>query len=282
LLRRLERAEAGIEELRRRAAEGEKPEPRASNAASSDGIKNIELRLSDLTASFDGLRRTFAREGELAARLEQAEGALAEIKTLRPGREARLKADLEALAPKDEVDALRVNVSGALGSLEEIKLSFAQYSEEFARVERGCSKALGEMRGFVKNAEQKPLAEKFDEYLKESVARVSDRLAEVETAMHSGLSEMSGRLLAAEILYKKMFADAEERLRKSVEPELKSIDGQLRWLRENMIRLSDEYTVVAERKMRALEGKYSAFEAIARRMDAIDAALKTGGKIGLP
>ena len=163
-----------------------------------------------------------------------------------------------------------------------MKSRLSLYSEEFSGVERGCRKALGEMQGYVKSAEQKPMAEKFDEYLKESVARLSDRLAEAETAMHAGLAELSGRLTANEILYKKIFTEAEERLRKSVEPELKSVDGQLKWLRENMIRLSDDYTVVAERKMRALEGKYAAFEAIARRMDAIDAALKMGGKIGLP
>lgn len=283
LLRRLERAETVIEDLRRRAAAAEEEGgARAARAASKDEVKNIELRVSDLASAHDGLGRAFAREAELAARLERAEGALAEFRTLLPGQQAQLKTRLDALAPRDEVDALRVNVSGAVSALDEMRKRFAQFAEEFSGVERECRKALGEMRGCVKSAQEKPLAEKFDEYLKESVARVSDKLAEVETAMHAGLAELSGRLTAGEILYKKIFTEAEERLRKSVEPELKSIDGQLKWLRENMIRLSDDYTVVAERKMRALEGKYSAFEAIARRMDAIDAALKMGGKIGLP
>ncbi|MDP2864693.1 MAG: hypothetical protein Q8O90_00430 [Elusimicrobiota bacterium] len=283
LLRRLERAESVIEDLRRQAAAAEEEgRERAAKAASKDEVKNIDLRMSDLAAAYDGLGRAFAREGELAARLELAEGALAEFETQLPGQQAQLKTKLDVLAPKEEVDALRVSVSGAASALDGMKKRFTQYAEEFSGVERECRKALGEMQGYVKSAQEKPLTEKFDEYLKESVARLSDKLAEVETAMHSGLAEMSGKLLAGEVLYKKIFTEAEERLRKSVEPELKSMDGQLKRLRENMIRLSDDYTVVAERKMRALEGKYSAFEAIARRMDAIDAALKMGGKIGLP
>lgn len=282
LLRRLERAESVIEDLRRQAAAAEEEaKERAAKAASKDELKNIDLRMSDLAAAYDGLGRAFAREAELAARLELAEGALAEFKTQLPGQQLQLKTKLDVLAPKEEVDALRVNVSGAAAALEGLKQRFAQYAEEFSGVERECRKALGEMQGYVKSAQEKPLTEKFDDYLKESVARLSDKLAEVETAMHAGLAELSGKLLAGEVLYKKIFTEAEERLRKGVEPELKSMDGQLKWLRENMIRLSDDYTVVAERKMRALEGKYSAFEAIARRMDAIDASLKMGGKIGL-
>ena len=283
LLRRLERAESVIEDLRRQAAAAEEEaKERAAKAASKDEVKNIDLRMSDLAAAYDGLGRAFAREGELAARLELAENALAEFKTQLPGQQLQLKTKMDVLAPKEEVDALRVSVSGAAADLAGMKKLFTQYAEEFSGVERECRKALGEMQGYVKSAQEKPLEAKFDDFLKESVARLSDKLAGVETAMHAGLAEMSGKLLAGEVLYKKIFTEAEERLRKSVEPELKSIDGQLKWLRENMIRLSDDYTVVAERKMRALEAKYSAFEAIARRMDAIDAALKMGGKIGLP
>lgn len=282
LLRRLERAESVIEDLRRQAAAAEEEgRERAGKSASKEDLKNIDLRMSDLAAAYDGLGRAFAREAELAARLELAEAAVAEFKTQLPGQQLQLKTKLDVLAPKEEVDALRVSVSGAAAALEEMKKNFARYAEEFSGVERECRKALGEMQGYVKSEQEKPLAAKFDDYLKESVARLSDKLAEVETAMHAGLAEMSGKLLAGEVLYKKIFTEAEERLRKSVEPELKSMDGQLKWLRENLIRLSDDYTVVAERKMRALEGKYSAFEAIARRMDAIDAALKMGGKIGL-
>lgn len=280
---RLVRAEGVIEELRRRVAAGEDEfRAGAARAVAKDEIKNIDIRLGDLAASYDGLKRSFAREGELVARLERAESSLAEIKTLLPGQQARVKAELEALAPREELDALRVHLSGALESLKEMKGALALYAEQFSAVESECRRALGEMRGYVKSAEQKPLTEKFDEYLKEAVAKLSDRLAEVQTEMHAGLAEFSGRMTSGEILYKKMFTEGEERLRNSVGPELKSVDGQLKWLRENLIRLSDDYTVVAERKMRALEGKYSAFEAIARRMDAIDAALKKGGRIGLP
>ena len=280
---RLVRAEAVMAELRFRIeAVEDAAAGRAAKAASKDEIKNIELRISDLAASFDGLKRTFAREGELAARLERAESSLTEFATAQQGREAQLRQNLAELAPREELDTLRVNVSASAAALDDMKKRFAQYAAEFSGVEHECRKALGEVRGYVKSAEQKPLEAKFDEYLKESVAKLSVKLAELETTMHAGMAEVAGRLTAGEILYKKVFTEAEERLRKSVEPELKSVDGQLKWLRENLIRLSDDYTVVAERKMRALEGKYSAFEAISRRMDAIDAALKKGGRIGLP
>lgn len=280
---RLVRVEAVIEEMRLQAAAAEEnAAARSGKAASREETKILDLRISDLAASFDGLKRTFAREGELAARLEQAEAGLAEFKVQAEGQQAQTKLALDGLAGKDELDALRVKVAAAAASMEEMKRRFAQYAEEFSGVERECRKALGEMQGCVKSAEQKPLAEKFDEYMKETVSRLAVKLAELETAMHAGLAEMSGKLMSGEILYKKVFTEAEGRLIKSVEPELKSVDGQLKWLRENLIRLSDDYTVVAERKMRALEGKYAAFEAISRRMDAIDAAFKMGGKIGLP
>lgn len=283
LLLRLERAENVIEQMRREAAaDAENVQMRVANAATRDEVKNIGLRISDLTASFDGLTRTFAREGELAARLERTEGALAEIKTLLPGQQAQLKKNVEEFVPREEMDAMRANVLGAQASVEEIKRAFARYSEEFSGVERECRKTLGEAKGYAKSAEQNPLAAQFDEYLKESVSRLGMKLAEVETSLHAGLADLSGRLMASEVLYKKIFTEAEERLKKGLEPQLNNMEGQLKWLRENLIRLSDDYTVVAERKMRALEGKYSAFEAIARRMDAIDAALKMGGRVGLP
>lgn len=280
---RLVRMESLMAELRLQIATcDENSKARAADAAPVGEIRNLDIRLSDLAAAYDGLKRTFAREAELAARLDRSERALAELKTQLAGQQAQVRSRLDELAPGEEVDALRVNLSEALGSLEEMKRALALRTEEFSGVESECRRALGEMRGLVKSAEQKPMSEKFDEYLKESVARLAVRLAEVETAMHAGLAELSGKVMSGEILYQKVFSEAEERLIKSVEPELKSVDGQLKWLRENLIRLSDDYSVVAARKMRALEGKYSAFEAIARRMDAIDAALKKSGRIGLP
>ena len=96
LLRRLERAESVIEDLRRQAAAAEEEaKERAAKAASKDEVKNIDLRMSDLAAAYDGLGRAFAREGELAARLELAENALAEFKTQLPGQQLQLKTKME-------------------------------------------------------------------------------------------------------------------------------------------------------------------------------------------
>lgn len=280
---RLERAEAWIEALYRMYNESaESAQLRVEKAASKDDLKNTERKIFDLSSSVDGLKRTFAREGELAARLEAAESSLAGLKTSLEGQQGRAKAGLEALATKDELDALRVSASGNAAALDEMKKRFAQFSEEFSGVERECRKALGEAQGYARAAAQHPVAAQFEEYLKESVSRLGAKVGEVETALHAGLAEISGRMTASEVLYKKMFAAAEENLKKSVEPQLKDLEGQLRWLRENLVRLSDDYAVVTERKIRALEAKTSAFEAMARRMDAIDAAMKKGGRIGLP
>lgn len=280
---RLERAEEWIAALHKQltdAAAGERE--RAAKAVSKDELKLAELKISDVAASVDGLQRTFAREGELAARLEGVEGGLAELRTLLAGQQSRLKKEFDAMAPKDELGALRVSIFGALNAMEEMKKTFSQYAEEFSGVERECRKALGEAQGYAKAAAQGPAAPQFNEYLKDAVARLSAKLGEVETALHAGMAEVGGKMTANEVLYKKMFAAAEENLVKSVEPRLKDLDGQLRWLRENLLRVSDDFTVVTERKIRALEAKASAFDSIARRMDAIDAALKKGGRIGLP
>lgn len=189
---------------------------------------------------------------------------------------------MDAAARKDSVEALRVNMVSALAALEEMRLNFAQYGEELAASRSECRKALGEAQGLAKAAAQSQVSGQLDGFVREAVGKMSARLAELETAMHAGLSELAARFNSNEVLYGKMFSSAEERLGKGLEPQLKNIDGQLRWLRDSLLKLSDDYTVVAERKIRALEGKYSAFEAMARRMDSIDAALKKGGKIGLP
>jgi len=280
---RLGRAEAVLAELRAQVAAGaEALRAEAAKAATRDELKDMELRVGDLSVSFDGLKRTFSSEGELAGRLEQAEGAVGALKTALEGQQRRLKGELEALAPRALTDEMRVNLAGAVAALDEMKLNFAQYSEELAAVAAECRKALGEAQGLAKAAAQGGVAGRFDEHLKDLVAKLSARLSGVETAMHAGVAELAARMSSNEVLYNKMFSAAEERLAKGLEPRLKDMDGQLRWLRESVIRLSDDYAVVTERRMRALEAKYSAFETIARRMDAIDAALKKAGRIGLP
>lgn len=131
-----------------------------------------------------------------------------------------------------------------------------------------------------KYAEQKVVSDGLSEYLRDLVARMNARVTEAENTMHVSLSDLSARLTGNEAVYGRMFSDAESRLKKTVGGEITALDAQTKRLRESVVWLADEYKIVMERKIRALEGRYSAFEAIARRMDTIDAALKKGGKIG--
>lgn len=274
---RVDRAEALIVDLQRRAAEAEEALG-ARPAAAAQEPQGHDPRISELASSLDALKLRASREGELAARLEVAESSLAGLKSAFDGQRSRLEAELDGLAQKDAVEAMRVNLSASLTALDEMKLNFAQYADELSASRSECRKALGEAQGLARAAAQNQAAGQMDGFVRDSVTRLGAKLAELETAMHAGLSELSVRFNANEVLYNKMFASAEERLKKGIEPQLKSIDGQLRWLRENLLRLSDDYTVVAERKMKALESKYAAFEAISRRMDSIDAALRMGRK----
>ncbi|MBU2574142.1 MAG: hypothetical protein KKH28_08720 [Elusimicrobia bacterium] len=276
LLRRLERAESVIEELRGELAAAEdRAGTRAGAAASKDELKNLDLRMTDLSSAFGGLKRTLASEEELAASLaERSESSLTELKTAFYTQQSQVKKSLEALTPRRDIEALRVSVSGALFEFEELKRQAAEYSEEFSRIEHECRKALGEMQGYARSAKEQPLTGRFDEHLKNSVSRLNAKLAEVETSMHAALAELSGRLNADRVLYAKIFTEAEDRIKKSVEPEMQAEKGQLKWLHDNVIWLMDEYKVVTERKIRALEGKCSVFEAISRRMDAISEELE--------
>lgn len=277
---RMDRAEALIVDLQGRLAGAPAAEISAV-PAEPPAVPPAAGQLAGLEAAVDGLKRAVSREEELAARLERAEADLAGLRSAVEGQRSHVETELDLTARRDSVEALRVNVAAALSSAEEMKLLFAQYSEEISAARSECRKALGEAQGFAKAAAVGGAQGKLDAFVKDTLARLGARMAELETAMHAGLSELSARFSANEVVYGKMFSAAEERLGKAFEPKLKDIEGQLRWLRESVIRLSDDYTVVAERKMKALEAKYSAFEAISRRMDAIDAALKMGGRIGL-
>lgn len=280
---RLGRLERVVEEVRSGAAARDGAvELWLSKSVSREDFKDLSLQVSDLAYILDTLKSSFSREKELDARLLAAENSVKEMKTSVNGARAERKLEMGTMAHKDELDALNVRVSSSQASLDDVKLSLSQYAGELTAVERECGRMLGEAQGMLKAAAQDSGPRQFDEHLREVVSRLNAKLAEVETAMHAGLTELSGRLNAGEVLYRKIFADAEERLAKSIEPKLGNIEGQLRWLRENLLRLSDDYAVVTERKVRALEAKYSAFEAISRRMDAIDAALKKGGRLGLP
>lgn len=214
-----------------------------AGAVNKAEVGGLAQRIAGLEAAVAELRRSVAGEGELAARLERSVAEFAEVKK-------------------------------ALAELEEVKRGGAQNAEEFFRIERECRKALGEMRGYVGSAAEKPLAGRFDEHLKEAVSRLNVKLAEAETALHAGLSRLNSRLDAERALSEKIFAEAGERLGKSVEPGLKAAAEETKWLREKVLWLTDEYKIVMERKIRALEGKYAAFEAISGRMDTITEALE--------
>jgi hypothetical protein len=118
------------------------------------------------------------------------------------------------------------------------------------------------------------ISERFDEFLKDSVSRLSSKLAEVETAMHAGMGDISSRMMTNEVLYRKMFTEAEDRLRKGIEPEIKAIDCSFKTLRDKVVWLTDEYDIVMKRKIRALEGRYAAYDAIITRMDTLTEQLK--------
>ena len=240
LLARLERAESGIEALRAElGAAGERGESPVTRAE----IGCLDQRTAGLEAAVASLQRSVVGEEELAAKLERY---------------------------GEELFAVRA----ALPLIEEVKRAGAQYAEEFSRIERECRKALGEMQGYVSSAAEKPLAGRFDDHLKEAVSRLNVKLSEAETALHAGLARLDSRLDAERALSEKIFAEAGDRLIKSVEPGMKAAAEETKGLRDKVLWLTDEYKIVMERKIRALEGKYSAFDAISGRMDTITEALE--------
>lgn len=272
---RLEHCETALSDLGERLAGAERKAADAAPAkAFQEDLKTVELRVTDLGTAFAGLKRAISGESELAARLTQYEAALSDVKRGMQALQEAEKRELGSMASRDAVEAMSVKLSGAMSALEEMKKGFASRSEEFSSIGAECRKALGEMRGYVKNAEQKPLSERFDEYLRDAVSQLSARVTAMETDMHAGHAELAGRLSANEVLYEKIFLEAEQRVKQGVAAEIKGLQDDSRWLRENVVKMTDLYTVVMERKMRLLEGKYAAFEAISRRMDDIDEALK--------
>ncbi len=221
------------------------------------------------------------------------------------GRTARLEASLNEL--KAELAALRQAAARppsppppppppppirALDPMLDLKRELAAASEGvkhsasaeagFAvRMER-AENLIAELKALVssqqaqlnKNAEQRIVTDGLTEYRNDLIMGMNARIAEAENNMRLSLADMSARLTGSEAVYRKMFSDAESLVRKSTGGELASLDDQLKRLRESVVWLTDEYKIVIERKIRALEGKGAAFEAIARRMDTIDAALK--------
>ena len=118
-----------------------------------------------------------------------------------------------------------------------------------------------------KYAEAKLVADGLGEYLRDLVAQLNTKLVEEVNTMHLSLSDMSARLTGSEAIHKKIFSDAEVRLRKSLGGEMAAMDAQLKKLREDVSWLSNEYKIIMTGKINALDVKYSSFlEAIAKRI----------------
>ena len=212
---------------------------------------------------------------ESAARLARLEKSIEEFGPLLADQAARQKLAGPDGGLKEELGIVNSGISETLAFFESMKRSLSQYASEFSGIERECRKSLGEMQGYIRNIDQKFVTERFDEYLKDSVLQLNGKLALVETEMHAGLSDLSSRLMTSEVLYGKIFTEAEDRLRKGLEPDIQAVNDRLKDLRSKVSWLTDEYSIVMERKMRVLEAKYSAFDAISARMDTISEALKS-------
>ncbi|MEI7482079.1 MAG: hypothetical protein WCK75_06995 [Elusimicrobiota bacterium] len=279
LTERLERAESVIAGLRKDlAAQREVTAAYLEQSASKSALKTADLKISDLMSAVESVKRSIVSEGAMALRLERSESAVAELKMLVRAQQAQFERSVAGMAHKEALDAVKLGLSEALTAFEGMKKNISEYSGEFFRIESECHKSLGEMQGHARNIEQKFAGEGFDEYLKESVSRLSAKLSEVEKGMHAAIADMSGRLTTSEVLSKKILMEAEDRVKKGVEPEMKALEGETKWLRDNVVWLMDEYRIVMERKIRALEGKYSAFEAISKRMDTISETLDKNPK----
>ena len=244
----------------------------------------------------------------IASKNEGSENGLLEFKTMFSEYRSQMKKYLEIIASKneelaavkmmssenlsafetmmkrtvnEELEGVKVMVSEKLAAFEAMrKRTVSEYTAEFSGIERECRKSLGEVRGYLENVAQKLVAERFDDYLKDSVARLSGKVADVEKAMHTGLADLSSRLMSDEVLYGKIFVESEDRLRKGLEPDMQAVNGQLKSLREKLTWLTEEYSIVMERKMRALEVKYSAFDVISARMDTINEAMRSENDSG--
>jgi hypothetical protein len=256
------------------------PESEAKIAGLEAAVKTLKAEIAALNAAVTRPAPPVKPDKELLARLDRSEAGLLQLKTIVSECQFKVEECLEKAVSKDDIAAVNFSVSDVVSSFEAMKRRLSDYAAEFSGVEHECRKYIGELRGYVKNIDQKLVAERFDEYLKNSVSRQSAKLAEVETAMHTGLADLSSRLMSDEVLYGKIFAESEERIKKGMEPDMQEVSGQVKNLREKVTWLMDEYNIVMERKMRALEAKYSAFDALAVRMDTITEAILPDGNAG--
>lgn len=244
-------------------------------------IAGLEAAVKALQAEIAGLKEAVTRppppvkpDSELTSRLASAEGGIAELKSIQVDLQSQFKQYPINPASAQDIENVKFSVSEALSDFVAVKRELSQYSEDFTKIEHECRKALGEMQGYVKSISHKLASERFDEHLKETVSQLNGKLAEVEKTMYAGLSDLSSRLMTSEVVYGKIFAESEDRLRKGLEPDLQAVNGRLKDLRTKVTWLTDEYSIVMERKMRALEAKYSAFDVLSARLDTIEPARK--------
>jgi hypothetical protein len=267
LAERLERVEGSIAGLRSElSVQRDITAAYLLQSASKDALKTAGLKISDLMSSVEELKRSFALQGELALRLGRSENIMTELKARIIEQQELFNGGLAGLAQKEALNALRMEFYGLAAAVEALKKSLSEYSGEFDRIESECRRSLGEMQGHSRNLEQKLAGEGFNDYLKDSVSRLNSRLAELEKGMYATLADMSGRLTTGEVLSKKIFAEAEDRVKKGVEPGMMRVEGQINWLRDNVVWLKDEAKAAMERRIRALEEKCAVFEEISKRV----------------
>jgi len=308
LILRLERSENGLLEFKTMFSEyrSQMKKHLEIMASKNEGSENGLLEFKTMFSEYRSRMEKYLEI--IASKNEGSENGLLEFKTMFSEYRSQMKKYLEIIASKneelaavkmmssenlsafetmmkrtvnEELEGVKVMVSEKLAAFEAMrKRTVSEYTAEFSGIERECRKSLGEVRGYLENVAQKLVAERFDDYLKDSVARLSGKVADVEKAMHTGLADLSSRLMSDEVLYGKIFVESEDRLRKGLEPDMQAVNGQLKSLREKLTWLTEEYSIVMERKMRALEVKYSAFDVISARMDTINEAMRSENDSG--
>ncbi|HOW88941.1 MAG TPA: hypothetical protein PL037_01570 [Elusimicrobiales bacterium] len=244
IIQRVERSEAGLADIR------------AGLEACAAQTKSLETQVS-------------RNEGDLLPRMVRCEAGLTGLKAVVESCQASANR-LEAYIARNDVERVGLNVSEAIAEFETMRRKLSEYNDGFAAIEQECRKSLGEMRGHLKNVSEKLLADRFDDHLRQSLSRLSPKIAELEKMFHEGLADISSRLMSDEVLYGKILSESEHKLRKGLEPDISGIKGQLKVLGERITWLSDEQNIVNDRRLRALEAKASALDAIMARMDTLE------------
>lgn len=233
---KLSALEKAVSELRAELAELKKPERRAESAAqpagrdekmdhqerSQESLGQVKAAVGDARTEFSGMVK------ELSLRISRQEKTLEDMGRRILEQENILQSAGSMPASAEAIELMRKEVDGVIAGFENLKQKMTGYAADFSAVERECRSSLGKMKGFVKAAEENPLSEKFNDYLNDSVNRLTAKLADAEVAMHAAVAGLAGRLNANEALYANMFAEAEERLKKAIKPEIKQLDSRLK------------------------------------------------------